>query len=130
MATDTDFYALDDLLSDEEAMVRDTVRRFVDDKFLPVVADHFEAGTFPMDLVPTIADMGLLGMHLDGYGCAGASATAYGIACRELERGDSGLRSFVSVPRSDLGASAGWLEQDMPEAVIPTTGQLMRRLCA
>ena len=65
-----------------------------------LVAEHFEAGTFPMELVPTIADMGLLGMHLDGYGCAGASAMAYGIACRELEAGDSGLRSFVSVQGS------------------------------
>ncbi len=76
------------------------IRRFVDDKWMPIVADHFDAGTFPMDLVPQIADLGLLGIHLDGYGCAGASATAYGIACRELERGDSGLRSFVSVQGS------------------------------
>ncbi len=95
-----DFYALDDMLAEEELLLRDTVRRFVDDKFVPVVADHFEAGTFPMDLVPQIAQMGLLGLHLDGYGCAGASATAYGVACRELERGDSGLRSFVSVQGS------------------------------
>ncbi len=95
-----DFYALDDLVSDEDRLLRDTVRRFVDDKFLPVVADHFEAGTFPRELIPQIAQMGLLGLHLDGYGCAGASATAYGIACRELERGDSGLRSFVSVQGS------------------------------
>jgi glutaryl-CoA dehydrogenase len=95
-----DFLDLDGTLGDEERLVRDTVRRFVDEKFLPVVAEHFEAGTFPTDLVPAIADMGLLGMHLEGYGCAGASASAYGVACRELERGDSGLRSFVSVQGS------------------------------
>ena len=95
-----DFLALDETLGDDERMIRDTVRRFVDEKFLPVVAEHFEAGTFPTDLVPAIAEMGLLGMHLTGYGCAGASATAYGVACRELERGDSGLRSFVSVQGS------------------------------
>ncbi len=96
----TDFLGLDEQLPDDEQMIRDTVRRFVDDKWIPVVADHFEAGTFPQDLVPLIGEMGLLGMHLEGYGCAGASATAYGVACRELERGDSGLRSFVSVQGS------------------------------
>lgn len=96
----TDFFALDTLYTDEELLVRDTVRRWVDDKWLPVVAQHFEAGTFPLDLVPDIAELGLLGMHLDGYGCAGMSSQAYGLACRELERGDSGLRSFVSVQGS------------------------------
>jgi glutaryl-CoA dehydrogenase len=100
MAASTDFFLLDDELSAEDQLLRDTVRRFVDEKFLPVVADHFEAGTFPEDLIPTIGDMGLFGMHLDGYGCAGASALAYGLACRELERGDSGLRSLVSVQGS------------------------------
>ncbi len=96
----SDFYGLDSTLDDEDRLLRDTIRRFVDDKWMPVVAEHFEAGTFPLDLVPQIAQLGLLGIHLDGYGCAGASATAYGIACRELERGDSGLRSFVSVQGS------------------------------
>ena len=100
MADLSDFYALDELLNDDEQMIRDTVKKFVESEFKPLVAEHFEAGTFPMELVPTIADMGLLGMHLDGYGCAGASAMAYGIACRELEAGDSGLRSFVSVQGS------------------------------
>jgi len=100
MADLSDFYGLDDSLGDEEGMICDTVAKFVENEFNPVVAEHFEAGTFPMELVPTIADMGLLGMHLDGYGCAGASAMAYGIACRELEAGDSGLRSFVSVQGS------------------------------
>jgi len=100
MADLSDFYGLDASLGDEEGMIGDTVAKFVENEFIPVVADHLEAGTFPMELVPTIADMGLLGMHLDGYGCAGASAMAYGIACRELEAGDSGLRSFVSVQGS------------------------------
>ncbi len=96
----TDFYKLDEQLGEEELMIRDTVEKFVVNDFVPVVAEHFEAGTFPMNLIPTIASMGLLGMHLDGYGCASASAMAYGIVCRELEAGDSGLRSFVSVQGS------------------------------
>ncbi len=95
-----DFFDLEQKLTAEESLIRDTVRDFVEDKFLPVVADHYEAGTFPMDLIPQIAEMGLLGMHLDGYGCAGTSALAYGVASRELERGDTGLRSLVSVQGS------------------------------
>ncbi len=96
----SDFYEMDEFLSDEEAMIRDTVAAFVAKEWDPIVAEHFEAGTFPTEFIPVIADMGLLGMHLDGYGCAGASAMAYGVACRELEAGDSGLRSFVSVQGS------------------------------
>jgi glutaryl-CoA dehydrogenase len=102
-----DYVGLDDLLTDEEVLLRDTVRRFVDDQWLPVVAEHFEAGTFPTDLIPRIGELGVFGMHLDGYGCAGSSARAYGIACRELERGDSGLRSLVSVQGS-LSMFAIW----------------------
>jgi glutaryl-CoA dehydrogenase len=102
-----DFLGLDAQLSDEEEMLRDTVRRFVDQQWLPVVAEHFEAGTFPIELIPRIGDLGVLGMHLEGYGCAGSSARAYGIVCRELERGDSGLRSFVSVQGS-LSMFAIW----------------------
>ncbi len=98
--TPPDFLDLDAGLPDEEVLMRDTVRRFVEDKWLPIVGDHYEAATFPDDLVPIIGEMGLLGMHLEGYGCAGMSGTAYGVACRELERGDSGLRSFVSVQGS------------------------------
>ena len=96
----TDLYNLDHLLSEEERMVRDTVRQFVRDRVLPVIDEHFEAGTFPRELIPEIAELGLLGMHLDGYGCAGLSAVCYGLACQELEAGDSGLRSFVSVQGS------------------------------
>jgi len=95
-----DLYAVDDLLSDDERLVRDTVRSFVREQALPVIPEHFEAGTFPRELIPMVAELGLLGMHLSGYGCAGASAVAYGVACEELEAGDSGLRSFVSVQGS------------------------------
>jgi glutaryl-CoA dehydrogenase len=95
-----DLYAVDELLGEEERLVQQTVRSFVREQVLPVIGDHFEAGTFPRELVPAIAQLGLLGMHLDGYGCAGASAVAYGVACEELEAGDSGLRSFVSVQGS------------------------------
>ena len=95
-----DLYAIDQLLGDEERLIQQTVRSFVRERCLPLVADHFEAGTFPLEVVPEIAELGLLGMHLDGYGCAGASALAYGVACEELEAGDSGLRSFVSVQGS------------------------------
>src|SRR5947209_16045806 len=96
----TDLYNIDYLLSEEERMVRDTVRKFVQDRVLPIIGEHFEAGTFPRELIPTIAELGLLGMHLEGYGCAGASAVSYGLACQELEAGDSGFRSFVSVQGS------------------------------
>jgi glutaryl-CoA dehydrogenase len=81
-------------------MVRDTVRKFVQERVLPIIDEHFEKGTFPRELIPEIAELGLLGMHLDGYGCAGLSAVCYGLACQELEAGDSGLRSFVSVQGS------------------------------
>ncbi len=77
--------------------MRATIGRFVDERFLPGIARHFEQGTFPMELVPELAGLGLFGMHLKGYGCAGLNNVSYGLACQELERGDSGLRSFVSV---------------------------------
>ena len=92
-----DFLALDGLLSDEERLVRDTVRVFVSDKVLPVIEKHFREGTFPAQLVPEMARMGLLGANLEGYGCPGLNDVAYGFIMQELERGDSGLRSFVSV---------------------------------
>lgn len=96
----TDLYNIDYLLSEEERMVRDTVRKFVNERVLPIIGEHFEAGTFPRELIPAIAELDLLGMHLNGYGCAGLSAVCYGLACQELEAGDSGLRSFVSVQGS------------------------------
>jgi glutaryl-CoA dehydrogenase len=100
MPSPTDLYNIDYLLSEEERMVRDTVRKFVSERVLPIIGEHFEAGTFPRELIPELADLGLLGMHLEGYGCAGMSAVCYGLACQELEAGDSGLRSFVSVQGS------------------------------
>jgi glutaryl-CoA dehydrogenase len=96
----TDLYNIDSLLTEDERLVRDTVKRFVVERVLPVIGEHFEAGTFPRELIPEFAEMGLLGMHLEGYGCAGLSAVSYGLACQELEFGDSGVRSFVSVQGS------------------------------
>jgi glutaryl-CoA dehydrogenase len=96
----SDLFAVDDLLGDDERLIRDTVRAFVRERALPVIPEHFEAGTFPRELIPGLAELGVLGMHLHGHGCAGASAMAYGVACEELEAGDSGLRSFVSVQGS------------------------------
>ena len=95
-----DFLSIDSLLSSEELLVRDTVRQFVGDRILPDVAAWFEEGTFPKDLAKEMGALGLFGMHLEGYGCAGTSAVEYGLACLELEAGDSGARSFVSVQGS------------------------------
>ena len=96
----TDLLRIDDELSDEERLVRDTVRRFAAEQILPNIGDWFEAGTLPRELFPQVGKLGLLGMHLTGYGCAGMGAIAYGVACRELEAADSGLRSLVSVQGS------------------------------
>jgi glutaryl-CoA dehydrogenase len=92
--------AIDPLLTEEERMIRDTVRRFVKERYLPRAADLFQKEQFPTDLIPSIAEMGLLGASLTGYGCAGMNSVAYGLALAELEYGDSGLRSFVSVQGS------------------------------
>jgi glutaryl-CoA dehydrogenase len=94
-------FAVDSLLSDEERAVRDTVRAFCDDRVRPHIADWFETASIPArELSIELGKLGLLGMHLDGYGCAGTSATAYGLACLELEAADSGIRSLVSVQGS------------------------------
>jgi glutaryl-CoA dehydrogenase len=92
-----DLYDVDSLLSEEERMVRQTVREFVDAELLPVIRDAWEAGSFPTTLIPKIAGLGLLGGSLQGYGCAGMNHVAYGLCMQELERGDSGVRSFASV---------------------------------
>src|SRR5262245_42841450 len=92
-----DLFVVEELLSEEERLVRDTVRAFVTDKVLPIIEACFREGTFPAHLVPEMARLGLLGSNLQGYGCAGLNSTAYGLIMQELERGDSGLRSFVSV---------------------------------
>ncbi len=95
-----DFLDLDHLLSEEERAVRDTVRGWVSDRVLPGVETWFEAAEFPLEVAKELGDMGLLGMHLTGYECAGSNAVSYGLACLELEYGDSGFRSFVSVQGS------------------------------
>ena len=95
-----DFLGLDVDLSDEDRLLRDTVRAFVETRVLPDIARNFEEAKFDLGLVKEMAGLGLFGMHLEGYGCAGAEPMAYGIVCRELEAGDSGLRSFLSVQGS------------------------------
>ncbi len=95
-----DVLDLDHLLTEEERAIRDTVRAWVRDRVLPEVGEWFERGEFPVDLAKELGEMGLLGMHLEGYGCAGTNAVSYGLACMELEYGDSGFRSFVSVQGS------------------------------
>ncbi|MGZ8716433.1 MAG: acyl-CoA dehydrogenase family protein, partial [Gaiellaceae bacterium] len=102
-----DFLAIDALLDDEERAIRDTVRQFVRDRIVPDVGEWFEQGILPAELVKEIGRLGLFGMHLEGYGLPGASAVAYGLACMELEAGDSGVRSLVSVQGS-LAMFAIW----------------------
>lgn len=95
-----DYYGIDELFTHEERMVRDTVRELVSSSVMPGIGKHWSAGTFPRELVTRFGELGLLGSSLTGYGCAGISPTAYGLICQELERGDSGIRSFVSVQSS------------------------------
>ena len=97
----TDLFDIRSLLSEEERAVQDAVARFTDEKVIPIIGDAFDQGRFPKELVPEIASMGLLGSSLpEQYGCAGLNAVSYGLICQELERGDSGIRSFVSVQSS------------------------------
>ncbi len=96
----TDFYDVDDMLTEEERLARDSVRRFVKERFQPVVTAHFRAGTFPLELVPELASLGVFGVNLTGYGCGEMSHVVYGLMMQELEYGDSGLRSFASVQNS------------------------------
>jgi len=98
--TGVDYCALDELLSDDERLVRDTFRRFVDEECMPTVAKHFRAGTFPRELPKRLGALGALGASLHGYGCAGLGPVAYGLIMQELERCDSGFRSFASVQGS------------------------------
>ncbi len=98
---DVDFLRIDDLLTDEDRLARATVREWVTNEFLPVIQEHVrQDGSFPMELVPRIAELGLFGANLHGYGCAGMGNVGYGLVMQELERGDSGLRSFASVQGS------------------------------
>ncbi|WP_375743351.1 acyl-CoA dehydrogenase family protein [Corallococcus interemptor] len=96
----TDLFRIDDLLSAEEKAARDAVARFVDAEVLPIIGKHFRDGTFPAHLIPGLAELGVLGANLQGYGCAGMNSVSYGLVLQELERGDSGLRSFASVQGS------------------------------
>jgi glutaryl-CoA dehydrogenase len=115
-----DFLALDELLSDEERDIRDTVRAFVRERVVPYVGDWFETATLPRELAHEIGKLGLFGMHLEGYGCAGASATAYGLTCMELEAGDSGVRSLVSVQGSlAMFAIHRWGSEEQKQQWLP-----------
>jgi glutaryl-CoA dehydrogenase len=95
-----DFIEFDSLLSEQELLVRQTTRQFVDDRVIPVIKDCFRESRFPRELLPEMAELGFLGANIEGYGCAGMSDVEYGLICQELERGDSGIRSFVSVQGS------------------------------
>ena len=96
----TDLFDVRSLLTEEEQMIQDTVARFVDERALPLMADAFDKAVFPMELIAEMAELGLLGSNLEGYGCAGLNGVSYGLICQELERCDSGLRSFASVQSS------------------------------
>jgi glutaryl-CoA dehydrogenase len=115
-----DFLGFDHLLSDEERDIRDTVRAFVTDRVLPNVGEWFEEARIPLELAQELGKIGVLGMHLEGYGCAGASATAYGLACMELEAGDSGVRSLVSVQGSlAMYAIYRWGSEEQKQQWLP-----------
>src|SRR5579863_6307161 len=92
-----DFLKIDSLFSEQELLVRQTARQFVDERVLPLIRDCYREARFPKELIPELGRMGFLGANLEGYGCAGMSNVEYGLIMQELERGDSGLRSFVSV---------------------------------
>ena len=93
-----DFYDISGLLTEEERAVRDTVRQWVDDRLMPIIGDCYVEGRFPKELIPGMAELGMLGANLpEAYGCAGLNSVAYGLIMQELERGDSGIRSFASV---------------------------------
>lgn len=96
----TDFYDVNALLEEEERLARDSVRRFVRERFAPLITEHFRKGTFPMQLVPEMAELGIFGVNLSGYGCGEMNNVIYGLMMQELEYGDSGLRSFASVQNS------------------------------
>lgn len=117
-----EMFAVDRLIDDETKAMRDTVRRFVDDRIRPELAAWYETGQVPArELARELGDLGLLGMHLEGYGCAGTSATAYGLACLELEAGDSGIRSLVSVQGSlAMYAIYAWGSDEQKEQWLPS----------
>jgi glutaryl-CoA dehydrogenase len=115
-----DFLDIDHLLDDEERLIRDTVRAFVADRVTPNVGGWFDEGRIPLELATELGSLNVLGMHLEGYGCAGASATAYGLACMELEAGDSGIRSLVSVQGSlAMYAIHRWGSEEQKQRWLP-----------
>jgi glutaryl-CoA dehydrogenase len=115
-----DFLAIDALLSDEEKAIRETVRAWVRNRILPEIGEWFEQGILPRELAQEVGRLGLFGMHLDGYGLPGASAVAYGLTCLELEAGDSGVRSFVSVQGSlAMFAIWRWGTEEQKERWLP-----------
>jgi glutaryl-CoA dehydrogenase len=115
-----DFLEIDRLLSDEERLIKESVGRYVKEKYLPGINEHFENGTFDTSVPKALGDLNVLGMHLAGYGCAGSSAVAYGIACMELEAGDSALRSFCSVQGSlAMFAIWKWGSEEQKQAWLP-----------
>ena len=119
-AAGSDFLSIDSMLSDEERDIRDTVRAFVQNRVVPEVADWFEQGRPPRELIGELGKLGVLGMHLQGYGCAGTSATGYGLACLELEAGDSGIRSLVSVQGSlAMFAIHRWGSEEQKQQWLP-----------
>jgi glutaryl-CoA dehydrogenase len=116
----TDLLGLDALFSDEELAVREEIRSFVEERIKPNLREWWEGAIFPRELVPEMAERGLLGMHLEGYGCAGKSAVEYGLACMELEAGDSGPRTFVSVQGSlAMSAIHKFGSEDQKEEWLP-----------
>jgi glutaryl-CoA dehydrogenase len=116
-----DFLAIDALLDDEEKAIRDTVRQWVRDRVLPQIGEWFEEGILPRELVKEVAQLGLLGMHLEGYGLPGASSVAYGLTCMELEAGDSGVRSLVSVQGSlAMYAIWRWGSEEQKQRWLPS----------
>ncbi|MGE0841001.1 MAG: acyl-CoA dehydrogenase family protein [Pseudonocardia sp.] len=120
MTDPLDLLSVAALLTEEERDIQRTVRDFLDDRARPHVAGWFDAGTFPRELVPELGKLGLLGMHLDGYGCAGTTAVSYGLACLELEAVDSGLRSFVSVQGSlSMYSIHRWGSEEQKQEWLP-----------
>src|SRR5579871_4488372 len=117
---DVDYYGLDELLGEEERLTRASVRSFVEREAAPVIAACHAREEFPRRLIPRMAELGLFGAHLKGYGCAGMSAVAYGLACQELEACDSGLRSMVSVQGSlAMYAIHRWGSEEQKERWLP-----------
>jgi glutaryl-CoA dehydrogenase len=115
-----DFLGIDEQLSPQERVVRNTVRKFVNNRIVPNVGGWFEQGRIPLELATELGELDVLGMHLEGYGCAGASATEYGLACMELEAGDSGIRSLVSVQGSlAMFAIYRWGSEEQKQQWLP-----------